>query len=182
MEKGGGFIMKNIINFLILMLLILLFSGCVRAISQELRTQVDYTATIPEVLEKPDAFMGKTVMWGGVIASTRNIKEGTQIEIVAKPLHFDGRPGKGDQSEGRFLSIYKGFLDTVIYAKGREVTVGGSLKGIKKQPLDEIEYTYPVVMAKEVHLWPERTEREVIYYPSWRGPYFYDYRYGPWCR
>ncbi|MBW2023760.1 MAG: Slp family lipoprotein [Deltaproteobacteria bacterium] len=41
-----------------------------------------------------------------------------------------------DKSKGRFLALYKGFLDVAIYRRGREVTIGGKIIGKRViQPL-----------------------------------------------
>ena len=41
-----------------------------------------------------------------------------------------------DKSKGRFLALYKGFLDVAVYRWGREVTIGGKITGKRVlQPL-----------------------------------------------
>ena len=55
-----------------------------------------------------------------------------------------------DKSKGRFLALYKGFLDVAIYRRGREVTIGGKITGKRVLELGEIEYTYPFVEIKEI--------------------------------
>lgn len=167
----------NAMKSLVIPIVILTLAGCASAISPELRSRADSTVTISGVLESPEAHKGKTVLWGGVIAGLRNTTEGTKIEIVKKSLAYNGRPEDSDRSEGRFLAIYDKYLDAIIYSKGREVTIGGTLTGVTQQRLDEIQYRYPLITAKEIVLWPKQTEKEVIYYPPWYGPGFYHYRH-----
>ena len=84
-----------------------------------------------------------------------------------------------DESEGRFLVLYPGYLDVAIYNGGRKVTVAGEIQGKKIQRLGEIDYTYPLTSAKEIHLWPvEKKGRVYCPYPYWHypwscGPYWY---------
>ena len=172
--------MKRINEILISVFAVMLMcTGCVRAISKELSAQATEEIRINQVLNNPDNFLGKMVIWGGVIVESKNLKEGTLIEVVQKPLGSEERPKQVDQSDGRFLALYNGYLETEIYSKGREVTVAGRIKEIEKRPLDEIEYTYPVVSADEVHLWPIKTEEKYyMYSPYWYYPY--PYGWYPW--
>jgi outer membrane lipoprotein len=67
-----------------------------------------------------------------------------------------------------------------IYNGGRKVTVAGEVRGKKIQRLGEIDYTYPLISAKEIHLWPvEKDERVYCPYPYWHYPWWY-YPYPYW--
>ena len=156
------------------------FTGCAPVISKQLRQQVAKELSLKAILKDPDAYKGKTVLWSGVIISSMNVKEGTMIEVLQKPADKQGKPKDVDDSEGRFLALYPGYLDVAIYNGGRKVTVAGEVQGKKIQRLGEIEYAYPLVSAKEIHLWPvEKEDRFYPYpfwhYPSWYGPYCYPY-------
>jgi len=176
--------MQKQVGFLIAIIaLALIPSGCMRAISKELRAQVEAEINIDRARKDYKSYEGKMVIWGGVVVKAENLKEGTLLEVVQKPLNSEERPRDVDQSEGRFLALYKGYLDVAIYAEGREVTVAGRLTGIKEKLLGEIDYTYPVVTAQEVYLWPPRREIEPYGYPHWYYyPYwwYYPYRFDPW--
>ena len=155
------------------------FSGCAPVISKQLRGQVAKELTLSEVLKAPEACKGKTVLWSGVIISSVNLKEGTMLEVLQKPADTRGKPKDVDESEGRFLALYPGYLDVAIYNGGRKVTVAGEVQGKKIQRLGEIDYTYPLISAKEIHLWPVEKKDRVYYpcpywhYPWWYGPYWY---------
>jgi len=150
-----------------------------RAISKEVSAQVEEEINIQQVIKNPTAFQGKMVIWGGEIVTAKNLKEGTVIEIVQKSLTSEERPLNVDQSDGRFLALYDGYLDVAIYSKGREVTVAGRIKETKKGLLGEIEYTYPVVYAQEVHIWPPRDDKKYYISPHW---HYYDWLYYPYRR
>ncbi len=164
--------MKTIVGFLLLCSLWSFGTGCAPVISKELRAQVDKEISFRELSRDPASYQGKIVLLGGEIIGAKNLREGTLIEILHRPTNREGRPKEGDLSEGRFLALYDGYLDPAVYAQGREVTVAGVIKGKRVLPMDEIEYVYPLVEIKEIHLWPPRREAE--YY--WPHPYYYD----PW--
>lgn len=100
--------------------------------------------------------LGEQVLWGGVIVATRNLENSTQLEILAYPLTTGQRPNTKRSSAGRFLALRQGYLEPKDYAAGREVTVLGTLSDIQHGRIGEAEYTYPVIQARGVHLWPTR--------------------------
>jgi outer membrane lipoprotein len=109
-----------------------------------------------------------------VIIKAENQKEGTLIEVLQKPTDREGRPKAVDQSDGRFLALYDGFLDVAIYARDRELTIAGEIREKRVLPLGDIQYAYPLILVRQLHLWPaERKERLHPY------PYPYPRPYGP---
>ncbi|WP_020586640.1 Slp family lipoprotein [Desulfobacter curvatus] len=166
----------NRISIVIISLLVsVLTTGCASIISEELSRQVDSSVTFEEVFDNPEAVKGTIVLFGGEIVSTKNLKEGALVEVVQKPLGAGDKPKRIDDSGGRFLALYDGFLDGEIYAKGRSVTVCGVVQGSRVSLLDEIEYNYPLIEAKEIHLWKQAPPPETPFYHSpyriW--PYWY---------
>jgi outer membrane lipoprotein len=131
--------------------------GCAHVISKELREKADKELSFTALLKNPDNYVGKFVILGGIIASTTNTEEGTYIEVVQKPLNFQGRPEDTDVSGGRFLVLCKGYLDSAIYSQGTEVTVAGEVIGKRVRPLGEIQYTYPLIKSSEIHLFIQRS-------------------------
>jgi outer membrane lipoprotein len=82
-------------------------------------------------------------------------------------------------SRGRFIVKSPQFLDPALYKKGKRLTVAGQVIGKETRALGETEYTYPVVMAKEVHIW-KSTQYTPYYYVApywwgWYGPYYGSY-------
>lgn len=167
----------------VILAVMLLPAGCASVISKGLRSQVEMEADFGKVFQDPDAYQGRVVLWAGVIIASQNRKEGTLIEILETPTDLEGRPKNIEQSTGRFLALYNGYLDPVIYSQGREVTVAGQVKGESVLPIGEIEYSYPLILVKEIHLWPIKSKERPSppcpcwhYYPWWRyypywGPY-----------
>jgi outer membrane lipoprotein len=138
-------------RFFLLLVVMSLF-GCAHVVSEELREKAYGEPPEPVLFRDPDVFKGRIVILGGVIVSSMNTEEGTCIEVLQKPLDYRGRPEDTDVSFGRFLILYEGYLDTAVYSQGREVTVAGEVMGKKVQPLGEIQYPYPLIKSKELHL------------------------------
>ncbi len=164
------------------LLVLLLLSGCARAISDEGRKLVDPTLSFGRLKEQPDGYIGKYVILGGQIVSTRNTKEGGQLEVVQYDLDSSGFPDDPLTSGGRFLATSPDFIDPAIYAPGRLVTLLGEVKGKRVLKLDEADYLYPMVAIREIHPW-KSSQMEMPYtypYPSpYYNPYYYGYDTGP---
>lgn len=147
-------------------LVILPSLGCTHVISDSLRRQAETSVSLSEVRARPEAYRDRLVILGGDIARVRNTPEGTLLEVVQKPLDASGAPQVTDRTAGRFLALCAEYLDPAVYAPERRITVAGRLQGTRTAPLDEIEYTYPVVSCLELHLWPEPVQ-VVPRYPLW---------------
>ncbi len=166
---------------LLCLILGLLISGCAPVISQHIREQVLPDLTFRDVVKDPDFYRSKMVIWSGVIVKSENLRDGTLIEVLQKPADSLGRPLDIDKSEGRFLALYPGYLDSAIYSKNRLVTVAGRVKEKRVLLLGEIEYTYPLIAVEEIYLWrPARDYRGDYpywwYYPHWwRYPYWHPF-------
>jgi outer membrane lipoprotein len=137
----------------ILILIILsLTPGCAHIVSEDVRSQVNKGIPVASLFENPDDYKGEIVILGGTIAGSRNTQEGTYIEIVEKELDYLGRPKYSDRTQGRFIVLHDGFLDTAIFSRGRYITVAGEVIGKRVQPLGEIEYSYLFIKSRELHL------------------------------
>ena len=131
----------------------LLAAACSPPFSRELLDRVDGKVAFAELQKEPDRFAGKVLMLGGIIVEARNLKDGTQLEVLQQPLDGQGRPLETDETGGRFLVVTAQFLDTAVFHRGRAVTVIGEAAGQQVRPLGQIEYRYPLLRAKDVHLW-----------------------------
>jgi len=136
--------------------------GCAQPFPPETLSKVNRSVTFPELQKNPEQHNGTWLMLGGVIVASRNTKEGTFIEVLQRPLDSDGQPLQTDETAGRFLARSDQFLDTAVYHQGRLITVIGEVAGKRIQPLDEVQYQYPLLIVKDLHLWNPYT-----------GPRFY---------
>ncbi|WP_455218471.1 Slp family lipoprotein [Kaarinaea lacus] len=135
----------------------LLLSAC--AVSPEFPTEgVDMMLTPQRAVAEIESTKGRPVIWGGVIISSTNRKDTTELEILAYPLDVYQRPNDQDQAWGRFLAIQPGYLETTDYAQGRVITVKGILGVTRNAKVGESDYVYPVVNINQLHLWPKESE------------------------
>jgi outer membrane lipoprotein len=163
-------------------LLILLISGCAHVIRKEIRENSDLSLMLEQVRKNPTAHTGKSVVWGGEIVQVINQDDGTtEIEVFQEPLNFRGEPKEAAPSEGRFLVLDDRFLDPYIYWEGRRITVAGELQGERIEPLGEMYYRYPLIISKQIYLWPDFSPSPYYgYYPwSYYDPWW-GYPYGWW--
>lgn len=152
---------KKRMNYLFLIMLSFLLFSCGHVVPEELRNQVEMSVT-PEMLFKdPEAYRGKTLMLGGLILATANAKDATYIEVLEKPLDQRGRPEDTDLSRGRFMIKYEGYLDPVIYAKGKPITAVGELSGVIPGKIGDMDYKYPLMVSKNLYLFEKPRELPV---------------------
>jgi outer membrane lipoprotein len=163
--------------------LLITLAGC--ASTQE--AESEQAPTFLQVKTAPDSFKGQSTVFGGKVLTARRQKDGTRIEILQLPLDQSGRPGYDlTQSQGRFIAQQREFLDPATLPPGTRITVTGIVSGSITLPLDETDYTYPVIDIKRVQVWagPEDVAPRInsYYYmgpsPYW-GPYWSPY-WRPW--
>ncbi len=152
----------------------ILFQGCVAVISEEVLQSVNKKITFAELMKDPLGYTGEMVLLGGVIVQVTNMQEGSLLEVYQTEMDSQNRPIAPDVSGGRFLAWYDGFLDSEIYGKGRDVTIAGTVLGERTRTIGELDYHYPTISIREIHLWEKKEE-----YRS-AEPYFWYPMPGPW--
>ncbi|MHB8345838.1 MAG: Slp family lipoprotein [Acidiferrobacterales bacterium] len=98
---------------------------------------------------------GHRVEWGGVIVTAKNLRDWTDLEILAYPLDRSAHPETEKKPLGRFILRQKGYLETVDYAPGRLITAVGDIMEIKEGFVGQAPYRFPVLGAEQLHLWPK---------------------------
>lgn len=106
-------------------------------------------------------FRGSAVLWGGRIIATHNLRDTTEIQVLAYPLDYYQQPNETGKPQGRFLVVKSGYLDPVDYAPGREVTVTGVVSQLRQGHVGAASYLYPTITRGLIYLWP----REDVAYP-----------------
>ena len=170
--------MKISFQTIILSALMGLF-GCAHSISEDLRKDLDLTLTFERLLESPKEFIGKRVMFGGVIVETRALPQGTEVEVVQKEIDFSGYPEKSNKTGGRFIFFNKGFLEPEIYSKGRGITGVGKIKGSRISKVGDRPYEFPVIESEELKLL-DKVERSHYFYPPYWDPWYRRGLYAPY--
>jgi len=140
----------------IILLLLVVLNGCSSTQKRPDRKEGYEKIPFSEIHRSPEQYRGRSVRLGGVIVDVVNKEEGSTIEILEKPLNWRGRPKPGDESGGRFIAIFGGFLDEEIYRSNRPVTVVGEITGVKTAPIGEMVYNYPLLSGREIRLWEEK--------------------------
>jgi outer membrane lipoprotein len=128
-------------------------AGCSPPFPRELLGKVEKNVPFTALQKGPEKYAGKLLLLGGMIVDTKNLKEGTRIEVLQKPLDGEGRPEQTDETGGRFLILTQQFLDSAVFHRGRSITVVGEVVAPQVLLLGEVEYRYPVLAARSMHLW-----------------------------
>lgn len=132
----------------------LLLNACTSAVQFDTQ-EVDPSLKPSTVSNNVTPHRNKQVLWGGVIMNTRNLKQQTEIEILAYPLDASHLPDTDQKPQGRFLVRHSGFLEPSEYGRDRLLTVLGRIERIKKSKVGESDYLYPVIASRQMHLWPK---------------------------
>jgi outer membrane lipoprotein len=131
-------------------------AGCATAPFPEALTRsVNRSLTLAQIRADPRAQLGAHVILGGDILATTPKAGETEIEVLSRPLNRGDAPERSDSSSGRFLVRTAEFLDPAIYARGRRITVLGTVAGSEERPVGELRYAYPVITAERIKLWPK---------------------------
>lgn len=135
---------------------------------------------------------GTRVRWGGEIISVEPMPAATCMQVLSRELTDRARPRDSDRSAGRFLACREGFYDPAVFAKGREVTVTGAMRGTESRRIGDYDYPLPRVEADVIYLWPERPDyldaryygASPFWYPGWYGVGYYGpaFHYGYYRR
>lgn len=119
----------------------------------------DAKARPADVAENPEPYADAALLWGGVIVTSTNTQNGTQIEVLAYPLDASQRPDPDRSPDGRFLVLDPRYLETLDYAPGRLLTVAGTLTGTRTGQIGDASYVYPVIVPDQLRLWPKDSQR-----------------------
>ncbi len=190
--------MSRITFTLLLLIGLFILSSCAESAHQirrnavdldvppELEKQIDASVNFVDLKATPANYIGRIVKIGGIVISAKRTKDQTEIEILELPTE-PREPATTERlrSEGRFLAVREVFLDPASVPAGTPITVIGVVKGSTTKPLDESEYTYPVLEIKHLIDWntvaAHQSRRDAAtfygpYYPPygfWGGPYGY---------
>jgi outer membrane lipoprotein len=133
----------------------LLTSGCASMpFPEDALRGVDRSLDLGALRAEPAARRGARVVLGGEVVAVVPKPGATEIEVLSRPLSHAGLPERGDRSDGRFLVRTPAFLDPAVYAPGRRITVLGTVTGTEERPIGSVPYTYVVITAERIKLWP----------------------------
>jgi outer membrane lipoprotein len=148
--------------------LVLLLAGCASTspFNEVIRSRVDASVTPERVVVDYPSGRNREVLWGGRILEGRNLVDSTELTVLAFPIDSKGMPDtEGDVPLGRFVVQQEGYLETVTFAPGREITVYGRVVGVREVAVEAARHKEPVVAATQIHLWQPTS--------AWGGPVFH---------
>ncbi len=147
----------------------------------ELEQQIDTSVTFVDLQAAPANYVGRVVKVGGVVISAKRTKVQTEIEVLELPTEAEGPPTTERlRSEGRFLAVREAFLDPASVPAGTPITVIGVVTGSATRPLDESEYTYPVIEIKHlIDLTTAAAHKSGSDAAAFYGPYYSPFGYYP---
>jgi outer membrane lipoprotein len=157
----------------------LALAGCASPIPDLIKHAPPNDIRVQEVQQKPKAFIGAQVRWGGDIIGVENQEQTTLIEVLSRRLFKDGKPDADSSSQGRFKVALPGFVEPTRFPKDRKITVRGRIAQVVKGKVGAYRYPYPVVEADGYYLWPKEVRyryRDVydpFYYPWYPYPYWW---------
>jgi len=125
-----------------------------------------------------DSYKDVPVRWGGIIIDVENEENFSLVQALFYPLNYFGRPKLNGLYGGRFVIKSAEFLDPVIYANGREITVVGTLNGDIERTVGKKVIRVPLILSTATHLWPKYYHNDYYGYGGYGG--FGGYGYGPY--
>lgn len=137
-------------------------AGCAsHPISEPLRKAAAGQPPFAELAKDPEQHRGETVVLSGVVLGAFATGEGaTVLEVLQAPTDDAGRPRNTDRSEGRFLVLESKRLDPAVYRPGRAIAVAGPIVRSETRDIPGGgKITYPVVEARQLHLFPVEQPR-----------------------
>lgn len=135
-------------------ILLLLLSACATAPPTFNTAGVNRALTPQGIAASPQPAIGSSVQWGGIIQGITNLKDSSEVEVLAYPLDVNARPQSVSDPLGRFILRQAGYLEPGSYSRGRQLTVVGTVTGTRAGQVNESDYNYPLIDARQLHLWP----------------------------
>ncbi len=160
---------------LAVLLLLLLLVSCTYAVQKDLIEEGTRNPDLGSLIQNPDMYRNKLFILGGVIAETKLLPEGSEIEALYAPVDSRGYPEPMHASSRRYLAVYpkdKGLLDPLVYKRNRNVTIAGVFTGTARGKVGEMEYVFPVFTIVRVSL--ERDLRYAYSYPYYPYPSYWE--------
>ncbi len=116
-----------------------------------------------------------SVRWGGIIIDVENESHFSLVQVLFYPLNYNSYPQVDQPHEGRFVIKSDEFLDPVIYAKNKKITVVGKLIDRITRTIGKKTIQVPLISSTALYLWPAHPPRS-----SWGNCGYGNYGY-PAC-
>lgn len=157
---------------LYLLLPCVLLGACI-SLPQAMRDANVVNISYAQASQNMNSHKDVLVRWGGVIIDVENEENFSLVQVLYYPLNYLWRPQLDETHGGRFVIKSAEFLDPVIYAKDREITVVGMLSGGIERTVGKKVIQVPLIKSTATHLWPKHQNDYYGYGSYGYGPYYY---------
>lgn len=149
--------------------MMVVLSGYALQVPESIAAEPSNNPEFAAVIAQPNDYDGHKVRWSGTIAAVENQgMDATVLVIASRALNNEGKPLADAGSRGQFMAKVNHYLNPAIYAKGRSVTVDGTIVGSESRAIGNGPDSYPYVAADDYYLWPG-AQQAASYYGSCRG-------------
>jgi starvation-inducible outer membrane lipoprotein len=130
-------------------------SGCAAGIPPQFATQVAWDLSFIDIGRHPEAYRGRIVALGGVIAYVEAEEKGHRALVSEVPFEPSGRsrPAVDQLPRGRFILLLPGQTLPSDLRPGAEVTVVGEILGAGTWAGNDVDDRVPVIEARHVKIW-----------------------------
>jgi len=134
--------------------LLLLLAGCA-SVPDSCRKPIGEPGLTPAIAAVREGAIGEAITWGGKLVGSRNLRDSTELEVLAFPLDGCGRPRTDDDPLGRFIIRRPGYLETADLRPGRDITASGRIIATDEGRIGDAEYHFPVLEDANPRIWNE---------------------------
>jgi outer membrane lipoprotein len=134
---------------LLIALAAVVLAGCAAGPPRDPAAEAGPAAAVAD----PVRFQGQRAEWGGQIVAVSNLRNRTELEVLAYPLDSGGRPRPSGRPMGRFIVVRGGFLEPSDFAPGRLVTVSGLVGPVREGTVGEARYRFATLSGERLRLW-----------------------------
>jgi starvation-inducible outer membrane lipoprotein len=130
-------------------------AGCGARIPPSLASQVAWDLSFPEVSRQPEAYVGRTVAFGGIIRQIDAVDGGYRAVVMELPLDRSNRqrPAVGQPPRGLFVVLIPRQGLPPELRSGAEITVVGEVLGKGKTSAAEGAEEAPWLEERYIHVW-----------------------------
>jgi outer membrane lipoprotein len=161
-------IMRATLILLLMIVTTVSATGCA-GVSSGIKAQGAELVAFQALEQNPGQYQGKTVILGGYVLEIRDLGGNTLISVLQAPLDFRYQPKSKDLSQGRFVTLYNGTLDSTAYTPGRQITLRGTVARAAKETVESCPSPCIQIHSEAIHLWEDYSD---VNYKPWPQPPF----------
>jgi starvation-inducible outer membrane lipoprotein len=114
---------------------------------------VSWNIDFRDIRRQPEAYVGRLVALGGIVARIDAVDEGYRVLVRELPLDGSHRPNFDQPPRGLFIVVIPRHRLPPDLGPGVEVTVVGEILGRGKAPGAEGDEEVPLLDERYTHVW-----------------------------